>query len=515
MKTAIMRVLTGWMALLFLHPMLWAEWMREVPVQGRPRHRTLTKIFMGMLLSLAAPSWGFSAVSRAAWQEETHSARITLRTDVLTQVPANKIKVHQADQTGTLLTDADGVTPWFSIQAELPFTLTLKQKSTPDGMTVGQIRTYTSHAIGVDHPVSDLLNVFQPLLQPVVLDSSLGHSVGLGARWRVEPLPDSSYAFPASIGVLLTPSIIEGFREYYGLQFPESNYVMGIIVHVDEAESLGNGVALEVDFATYGINDLPAVDWGHVALHPGDLGTGDYEVTPALWDPSESPSLCYYFLTGSLGKGMNVLLFGGGASGDSSEQLASPPTFPMAASSGGSAPLEESDCIPEPAGSAPGQTCSSTDTCDDSPGCPDSGSCVITVSDCMSWKVPVGQKVCGKNLDGDDNKVTWTTTFMGGVNFEITIGGEEAGGSVEVGGESGSSNSMTHTKGSPLGEGSGCGECSQWFQEYTSCSKYCTIHKRHFSWFLGGRWWCEDERCPLACVRESGQDYARCPRTCD
>ncbi len=471
-----------------------------------------------------------STASHATLQSpESHAFKTRVLTDVQTVVPSNKIKIDQAGQVRTVLTDAQGYAPWVSILPETPFLLTLKQKATPEGVALGQVIAHEFNALGVQHEVFDFLTLHQPMLQPIVIDAAVQHYTGLGTRWAFQPLPEATYAFPASIGVLLRPQEISAFSAYYGITLPEGDYKMALVIQVADSEPLGVGMGLEMDFSTYGFNDLPVCDRFHVAQGASDLTPlASFQVDPAVWDQGDAPDQGYYYVTGTLMRGMNLVLFGGSASGSYASQVSSPPFFgPVspsglldsssgAGSSGGTSPLLSAgvDCNPQPSASAPGQTCTPASFCTDHASCAPTG-CPSTFSpaDCVSWKIAVGQKFCGKaDSTGQPSgkTISWTVYESGGINWEIKLGDDFVGGS--VGAEGGGGQSFSETQPLSVGNGSGgCGECAQSFQEFTACFRYCIVHKRSFS-FLLLSFYCYDKKCFMACKKPTGSSVEHCNR---
>ena len=112
--------------------------------------------------------------------------------------------------------------------------------------------------------------------------------------------------------------------------------------------------------------------------------------------------------------------------------------------------------------------------------------------------------------------MTWTVSFSGGVNFEVKIGSEDAGGSVGAGAHASGGASLEESQPLVPGPGAhGCGKCVQAFQELTVCKKFCTIHKwqRQTGRTLGGGYVCADEPCSMACIKATGTSVERCSRT--
>jgi hypothetical protein len=460
--------------------------------------------------SLAVPVLSLAVLLPASkLPSESHSLKITTWTDALSPVPNNKVKVVQGTQSRVYLTDAQAATPEFSITAGSPLTIHLRQKSIPAGIAVGQTYSHSFADGGTGGEVINMLTLLQPVLEPVVLDSSATRFVQAQHhdRWSFYHFEGASFAFPANVGLLMTPREIDAFEAYYGVQFAHDDYRMGLVVEVAEAEPVGDpGLALELRFDSYGFDEIPGVDRYFVARSAADMGVADFAVGPESWEDS-GPEVAGYSLTGTLGKGMNLLLFreGGGAALD--ELLAAPPTFGPATVPSGSNPAT-TDCDPQPPLPSGSETCALTPPSDD-PGCAPTGCTGVTPEDCTVTYIRGGETVCGGAAGGPPLNKTYTitTTVKGGVTVSVNVGvgSGEASGGVD--------NSETESVTFGVGPGAhGCGQCAQLWKKVIKCSKTCTVHKKKFAWLLLS-WYCADVTETATCISTSGTSATYCDRT--
>jgi hypothetical protein len=439
---------------------------------------------------------------------ETHTLRLTTWTDVLSLVPNNKVMVQQGGQTRVFLTDAQAVTPEFEVTAESVLTLTLKQKNTAEGIALGQSYSHVLADLGTTNEVYDFLTVFQPLLEPVVLDSSATYFVQSAShdRWALHHNEAASFLFPANVGLLVTPREIDAFELYYGLDFEHSDYRMGLVISVGDVEDVGSeGLNVELRFDTYGFTDIPGVVPYFVATSAADAGSADYAVLPEAWEET-GPDVADYTITGTLGKGLNLLLFREGGTEGLTEMLASTPSFPPASAPGGST-VAGSDCTPSPPMPSGDETCDLVLPADD-PDCPPSGCSPVTPADCTTTYLKAGGRFCGGQGGNPESKTfSITTTVKGGVSVGIKIDG--SGISTSGGADSSQTESITAVNGPGA---NGCGQCAQAWRVIIRCSKTCVVHREKFAWLLLG-WYCADVQETVMCIDTGGTSITHCDRT--
>lgn len=407
---------------------------------------------------------------------EDHRLRVILRSDLLATVNSSKVKITQGSNSKIYLTNAQGETPEFSVAPGVLVTMSLKQKNTPLGTCLGQkflhqLASPPAGEIGIE-----ILTVLQPLAEAVHVDSTVQffQQSQFHGRWFLSPDENSSYSFPAEVGMLMTPREIYAFGEYYGISFDHSDYRLGIVFKTEDAEYVGfPGIDIGLRLDSYGFEEAPAADPYFVAFVTEDLASADYDVIPRAWS-DVAPETVTFRLDGTLGKGLNLILLRQGTPLGLASHLAVPESFPpQAANAGGTAPLTNPvNCTPCPPDEDP--LCSMTLPTDDA-GCPASGGCgPVTAEDCTTTSTKIGPAVCGGATGGGTASGTFgvTVSVSGGAKVDLTIFGQ--GVEAAVGASVSTSASMTVA----VGEGQGCGQCGQLFLLVTQCSKTCVVHKK-------------------------------------
>jgi hypothetical protein len=250
-------------------------------VRGRDRKGIVRTVTLS-LLSIAG-----SASSAHARQEQI--LRILSKTDVLSTCAGNKVKITQGTRTRLFLTDEDGATPEFSIEAG-PTLLSLKQKSLPQGTCLGQTYSHQVAAAPSGAVGFELVTLFQPLAESVHLTSTtpfFQHSA-FHTRWTASPYEDSSYSFPAEVGLLMTTREIDALEDYYGVHFEHNDHRLGIVFKTEDVELVGHpGMDLGFALDTYGFGELPGADSYFIAFSTGDVETADFSVAPRLWNNTD------------------------------------------------------------------------------------------------------------------------------------------------------------------------------------------------------------------------------------
>jgi hypothetical protein len=405
---------------------------------------------------------------------QEHKLRAVVRTDSLSSVPFNRVKFVQGGSTKTYFTDADGTTPSFPFTPGVPVSLSLKQRSIPAGVCLGQSQEFT---LVLPPPGIDSFNflfMLQPVAEPILLDSSVEfyQSSPFHGRWYISPYPNASYYFSANVGLLMTPREIAGLAAYYGVAFGQMDYRVGLVFVTDGSETVGDeGMDIGLRLDTYGFTASPGIDAYFIALEASTLGSADFAVTPRSWS-SSFPENATYKLTGVLGNGLNLLLLREGSSSALVSFLASVPTFPPVTSQvpGGSQPLLAGPCDPPVPMDDP--VCVDSTPPTDDPQCVPSGCGGLAPEDCQSKYFKVGAPVCSDGAVPASATVGVTFTGSGGASIDLSIFGQDieasAGGSVSV--------TQSVTVG-PLGVGNGSGQCGQAFLRITECRKSCTVHR--------------------------------------
>lgn len=427
-------------------------------------------------------------------------------TDVLTPVSFNRVMFTQGAQSRTYLTDPNGSTSLFAVVPETPFTLTLKQVNTPSGITVGQVLSSCSipTAVAGEDASNHIFLLFQPVMEPVLLDSSNPRPVQSEShdRWFLWPNEGASFLSTLNIGMLMTPREIAALEGYYGVPLAQGDYRAGLAIWAADPCELGNvGARLLMRFDSYGFDAAPGVDGYFVANRPEDLGTADYEVVPSGWE--DGIQRADYDLRGTLGKGLNLLLFREGPSSDLAEFVATTPTFPPPMSQPRSL-AQVQNCDPDPPLPSGGESCPITPPPSD-PGCP--------ASDCMgppyctTTYVKAGRFCGGGPGEPDGKDIGVTTTISGGVSPRMTVMGVEVTPSVGV---SRAESEVVHAG---VGPGAfGCGQCSQVWKEIVMCTTPCIIEK-NAGRTLSGAVLCLDADAPGQCIDTSNTSTTRCDRT--
>lgn len=458
------------------------------------------------IAALTATSIGGHIV---ATPDNMHYLRVASKTDILSTVPQNKIRVIQNSQERTFLTDAAGVTPSFTIAQEDPVELFLKQKNTAAGVCLGQAFTFISPELNTGNDVFNILTTFQPVLEPVVLTSSDTHvtQAGSHSRWAFFHDEDASFTFPANVGILMTPREIDGIEDYYDLEFAHDDYRMGLVIKVGDPEELGDrGALVQLCFDSYGFTDIPGADLYFVASAAADLGVADFRLTPRSWHTTTERAV--YGLTDTLGKGMNILLFRDGGFEDVAEMLAQPPVFlPIAQQATQNLQVEE--CEPPAAGGGVGSDSCTTPAIPDDGGCANSG-CSAGGGECSASWMKVGPRVCtGGGGTTAGTNMTVTNTITGGVSTTLSVQG--AGVTLSEGASTSVSQSVDFGN---LNDGAhGCGMCGQAYQKIVVCAKLCVVHR--WKMFLGFLFLfeCEDSLEVSACIVIPAVTMTNCDQT--
>lgn len=388
-------------------------------------------------------------------------------TDTMQVVTNNKVMIKQGGPSRCFVSDSVGWTHAISLGSTSPVEITLKEKSTPYGLALGQRRLFSPHAAGAGQESHDLLMLAQPVLEPIVLDSAalhMGQSTS-HSRWRIYPgSPEATYLLAVDVGMLLTEREITAFAAYYGITLP-LEYSLGVVIKATDPEPLGEGFNLEINCAGHGFLEAPGVDTFLVASNSQDLGTASLAVSALGWSLN-LPEAATYSVNGQLGKGLNLLLFTGDGGGASDEMVATTPSFPPLAQ--GYPPV---DCTPE-IPIAPGDMgCTPTPPQGTTPDCPP-GTCGPTLcGPAILHKIATR---CGGSGDSFNFTVTTTVSKSLSVSFKMNAPFLEVGASGT--GSAEGSESESGTMG--FGDGSGCGQCKTLYAYSMLCSAVCTLHER-------------------------------------
>ena len=431
---------------------------------------------------------------------ERHKLEVQVTTDVVTAIPYNKIKFVQGATTKVYLTDSLGFSPALAIQPDNPMGIFLKEKTLSDGVALGQHFTHSYPDQGSELDVFNTLQLVQPLLESVTGDSSQPWITESSkhARWVLYPEPNSSYSFSANIGLLLTAREIQAFEEYYSVDFDDNEYSLGLVIQTSAIEDFGSsaGIGLQLDCTGHGFSVAPGADSYFVSTNASNFGVATFEATPVAWEEL-TPETANYVITGTLGKGMNILLFHGGAGESPTDLLASSPQFgPL--SQYIPDPVMQGDCSPAAPTPSPGFDCT-PNVMQSSSDCP-GGSC--PVNDRQVFTHPVGGAACGGSGDAVTRKYSWQIEGSFSVNFKGPAGEAGPTGTYSYGEEEEVSMSFSN--------GAGCGECKQVFRHVVVHTKCCVVHLELFAFFGP----CVDKWDCGTCHDLSGPSITSCPRSC-
>jgi hypothetical protein len=439
--------------------------------------------------------------------QAARNLRVYSTADNFSAVPNNKMKLVTTGLPRVFMSDADGWYP-LTVMASEQVTIALRQKSTSEGTVLGQKFTQVMPDPAPSVHTFNTLMLSQPLLEPVIFDSSrldVPVQATTHSRWYAYPSSEtSSFLFDARVGMLLTSREIEAFEYYYGIDFGEKEYALGLVLEVTEPADLGEeGLEVGIDCKGHGLDSNATADIHHVAVSQGGLGTSDLRVQSASFDPqSESIDLR---VGGSLGVGYNLLLVRNGGGSGSYESLAQPESFgpaivepaPPLSPGGGK------DCNPELPEASDSMGCDPEDKVSDT-GCPP-GNCGPIA--CTPPKtVKIGSLLCGTPGQSISYTLSATISSSWTVKGEITFG-PAAGGGSDTGGES-ETGSVSFSNN--FGNGNGCGECIQPYMHYVKCTQVCHIHRIHR---YRNHQRCKDVTETATCIDTALGTSLPCPRT--
>jgi len=438
-----------------------------------------TAIVVGLLVSFARTSPHTPGVPVSG------SLYLSIYTEAMEPVSGGRVLLTSGTSSTTLLTDAQGATPFVATSAGTSYDVFLKQKNMPYGLVLGQAFTDWS----VPAPLIDVSGFqtvewesvrTQPVLRPVQWDSTqVKIQTSEDALWyfSVDAASTSpaTYSFPVLAGSLSSPRSVYAFLEYCSIEPLEDDYRSAFAVQTTDEESLGDeGAVLALRCHTLGFAAPPVVDVYFIASSAADLGGSTLENYASSF---EYDSTLRLGLSGTLGKGTTLfLLRSGNESYGVTEFLADPPAFPpftaQTQTTGGGGSGGQGECSPLP---PPDPDASSQPDPPQPPSSSDSR-CAFppektgSKSSRTAWR-PIGPLDCPSGGGGHQSgasTVSWGASFSGTFNIKDIV-------EVEAGGEY--SNEETVAYDYNIGPGHDCGggvtsgQCAQVYKRRTVTSQ--------------------------------------------
>jgi hypothetical protein len=452
-----------------------------------------------------ATGLGALVATRATTSNAPLELSVQVYDDLMHVVDGEVVAVESGTTTFAQQTELDGSTPVFDLLQGQTVRVSLDETTTEKGLCLGQTHTLTLPF--ATYPNATELAYtrafFQPVLTPVSLSNrDVAYARPYHTRWMTFPSsnPTGTLRFQAGVGMLLSATEITAFEDYYQVQFGPSSadYELGVVIRCVRTDIGTGNLMMSIDCRGHGFSAMPDAATFVVASADPNQPPPTFAATPIYWDQGTQRLLVD--LSGTLERGMNIILIADTPLGDEAIRLTSNPNQPVAAAmaAGGG-----SDCTPPKPGAPAGWTCSPAP-----PG--QCGGATSIASNCSTTTNPSGTAVCGGS--GESRTKEEHTEWKGSVSVEIGLpGGGTAGATGEVSYSSSSSWTVDFQGGD-----NGCGQCCQMFTHVLICgTRWNAQADRYLNLEHVYRFPCDQDVQVSTTCTDTQSSSGCCSRTCN